>query len=232
MKPSGVAFALTVLTLFAATLLFGQSPSPPITPSVPAQPASVHAPPSPPQPNAKVTAYALPPDLYQKAHHRNRIHFRLALIGAVYGVLVLWLILRWKLAPKYRDWSERFSSRLFLQSALFSPLLLVTIAILTLPVGLYGEWVEKQYGISVQGWGSWTWDWVKAELISFVIATILIWLLYVVIRRSTRRWWFYFWLISLPIAVFLVFLQPLLIDPLFYQVRTFAAEEPRARRES
>jgi Zn-dependent protease with chaperone function len=226
MKPSGVAFAVTALTLFAATLLFGQSPSPPITPSVPVQPASVHAPPSPPQPTAKVTVYALPPDLYQKAHHRNRIHFRLALIGAVYGVLVLWLILRWKLAPKYRDWSERFSSRRFVQSALFSPLLLGTIAILTLPVGLYGEWVEKQYGISVQGWGSWTWDWVKAELISFVIATILIWLLYVVIRRSTRRWWFYFWLISLPIAVFLVFLQPLLIDPLFYKFEPLQQKNP------
>ncbi len=59
-----------------------------------------------------------------------------------------------------------------------------------------GEWVEKQYGISIQGWGSWSWDWIKAELISRVIGTILIWLLYVVIRRSARRWWFYFWLIT------------------------------------
>jgi Zn-dependent protease with chaperone function len=165
----------------------------------------------------KVTAYTLPPVLYTKAHDLNRIRFRLALLGFIYGIAVLLLILRWKLAPKYRNWSEHFSSKSFLQSALFSPLLLLTIAILTLPLDIYGEWVEKQYGISIQGWGSWSWDWIKAELISLLIGTILIWLLYVVIRRSARRWWFYFWLITLPIGVFLFFLQPLVIDPMFHK---------------
>jgi STE24 endopeptidase len=217
MKPSRVALAVTAFILLAVTPVFAQGPSPSTAPSVPAQPASADAPARSQQSSAKTTAYTLPPDLHEKAHRRNRIHFRLALVSVVYGILVLWLILRWRLAPKYRDWSERFSSKRFLQSALFSPLLLATIAILTLPVELYGEWVEKQYGISVQGWGSWTWDWAKAQLISFAIGTILIWLLYMVIRRSARRWWFYFWLTSLPIGVFLVFLEPLIIDPLFHK---------------
>src|SRR5207248_57248 len=62
------------------------------------------APPEKVQPSAtrKITAYTLSPDLYKKAHNLNRIRFRLALIGFVYGIAVLWLILRWKLAPKYR----------------------------------------------------------------------------------------------------------------------------------
>jgi STE24 endopeptidase len=178
------------------------------------------------QSGAKVTAYTLPPDLYTKAHNLNRIRFRLALLGFVYGIAVLWLILRWKLAPKYRNWSERFSSKSFLQSALFSPLLLLTIAALTLPLDIYGEWVEKQYGISIQGWASWSWDWIKAELISLVMGTILIWLLYVVIRRSARRWWFYFWLITLPIGVFLFFLQPLVIDPMFHKFELLQQKDP------
>ena len=46
-------------------------------------------------------------------------------------------------------------------------------------------------------------------MISLVVGTILIWLLYAVIRRSPRRWWFYFWLVSLPIVLFLFFLSPL-----------------------
>jgi Zn-dependent protease with chaperone function len=174
----------------------------------------------------KITEYRLPPDLYQKAHSRNRIHFRLNLIGLVYGIVVLWLILRWKLAVKYRNWSERFSAKRFLQSLVFSPLLLLTIAVLTLPLDIYGEVVEKRYGISVQGWGSWSWDWVKGQLISFVIGIILIWLLYVVIRRSQRRWWFYFWLIAMPIGIFLVFLQPLVIDPMFHKFEPLQQKDP------
>lgn len=174
----------------------------------------------------RITAYTLPPDVYQKAHDRSRIRFRLALLGLVYGLAVLWAILRWRLAAKYRDWAERFSSRRFLQSAVFSPLLLLTIAVLTLPLDIYGEAVEKRFGISVQSWSSWGWDWTKAQLISLVIGIVLIWLLYGAIRRSPRRCWFYFWLISLPVGVLLVFLQPLVIDPMFHKFEPLQQRDP------
>jgi Zn-dependent protease with chaperone function len=77
--------------------------------------------------------------------------------------------------------------------------------------------VEKKFGISVQSWASWSWDWIKAELISLIIGTILVWLLYTVVRHSPRRWWFYFWLITLPIGVLLFFIGPWVIDPLFHK---------------
>ncbi|MGO9649891.1 MAG: M48 family metallopeptidase [Terriglobales bacterium] len=173
-----------------------------------------------------ITAYTLPSDLYKKAHDRNRIHFHLALIGFAYGLLVLWLILRCKLAAKYRDWAERSSSRRFMQGLVFSPLLLLTIAVFTLPLDIYGEVVEQRYGISVQGWGSWSWDWIKGELIGLAIGTIMIWLLYMVLRRSPRRAWFYFWLIAMPIGVFIFFLGPWVIDPMFHKFEPLQQKNP------
>ncbi len=174
----------------------------------------------------KVTAYTLPPDLYKKAHERSSIWFWLQLIGFIYGLVVLWIILRWKLSAKYRDWAERSSKRGFLQAVVFSPLLLITISILTLPLDIYSETIEKRFGISVQSWGSWTWDWVKAELISLVVFTILIWILYIVIRRSPRRWWFYFWLVSLPILIFVFFISPWVIAPLFNKFEPLQTKDP------
>ena len=35
------------------------------------------------------------------------------------------------------------------------------------------------------------------------------WLLYAVMRRSPRRWWFYAWLGAIPIMIFFVFVTPL-----------------------
>jgi Zn-dependent protease with chaperone function len=174
----------------------------------------------------KVTEYTLPPDLYKKAHDLGRIYFRLRLIGFVYGLIVLWLILHWKLGPKFRDWAERSSAKRFLQTLVFSPLLLLTIAVLTLPLAVYAEMVEKKFGLSVQGWGSWSWDWVKAELLQLVIGTLLIWLLYGVIRRSPRRWWVYFWLLSLPIGLFLFFIGPWVIDPMFHKFEPLQQKDP------
>ena len=174
----------------------------------------------------EVTVYTLPPDLYKKAHHRARIHFRLALISFVYGLIILWAILHWKLGVTYRDWAESFSRKQFLQVLVFSPLLLLTIAFLTLPLDVYSEMVEKQFGVSVQGWGSWSWDWAKGQLISLAVFTILIGLLYVVIRRRPRRWWFYFWLVSLPILVLIFFITPWVIDPLFHEFEPLQQKDP------
>ena len=95
----------------------------------------------------KVTAYTLPPDLYKKARDRSRINFRLALIGFVYGLVVLWLILYWKLGAKYRDWAEKFSGQRFLQSArIFSSCCFLPSRSLLCPWIFMAKWIEKQYG--------------------------------------------------------------------------------------
>lgn len=220
---------LVTFTLFIIAPLLAQPDQQTSAPST-VQPTSPSNSPTPTaairSATTRVTAYTLPPDLYRKARNLSKIRFRLALLGFFYSVVVLWLVLRWKLAPKYRDWAEVFSAKRWLQAIIFSPLLLLTIAVLTLPLDIYGEWVDKQYGLSVQGWGSWGWDWIKAELIFVVIGTFFVWLLYAVIRRSPRRWWFYFWLVSLPVGLFLVFLQPWVIDPMFHKFEPLQQKDP------
>jgi Zn-dependent protease with chaperone function len=139
---------------------------------------------------------------------------------------VLWTILRWNLAPKYRNWAERAFSRRPFQALAFAPLILLTIGVFELPVSVYENWLSREYGLSVQGWGSWSWDWVKAQLVGVVIGTIAIAILYAVIRISPRRWWLYFWLASLPLAVGLFFLEPLVVDPLFHEFRPLAEKAP------
>ncbi len=114
---------------------------------------------------------------------------------------------------------------------IFAPLVTLTMDVLTLPTGIYGNWIERAYGLSVQGWGSWFWDWTKGEMISMVLSFVLIWILYSVIRKSPKRWWFYFWLASLPLIVMLIFLQPLVIDPLFHKFEPLETKDPALTAE-
>lgn len=189
-------------------------------------PASVPAPSQATVQSARVTAYTLPPDLYKKARDRSRIEFRLALISFFYGLIVLWVILHWRASSAYSNWAERSSMRRIIQAVVFAPLILLTIAALTLPLDIYGEVIEKRFGLSIQGWGSWSWDWIKAEIISLIIGTILIWLLYLIIRHSPRRWWFYFWLVALPLGLLLFFITPWVIDPLFHKFEPLQQKDP------
>ena len=178
------------------------------------------------QPQQIVTEYTLPPALYQKAHHLGEVRFRLAIIGFFYGVFVLWLILRLRLAPKYRDWAQGAASSRFVQAMIFAPLLILTMDVLTLPADIYENWLDRAYGLSVQGWGSWAWDWTKSELLSVIGGIILVYILYLVIRKSSLRWWFYFWLVSLPLGLLLVFAQPLVIDPMFHKFEPLEQKDP------
>ena len=174
----------------------------------------------------KVTAYTLPPDLYRKARDLGRFHARFAWIDFFYGIFVLWVILYWRFGPQFRDWAESVSRNRFLQAALFAPLLLLTMAILGLPSDIYENSVERKYGLSIQSWDSWFWDWTKGQFLGILLGIILVSILYAVIRSSPRRWWFYFWLVSLPIIVILVFIQPLIVDPLFHKFEPLEQKDP------
>jgi STE24 endopeptidase len=189
---------------------------------------AAQTPPPQAKPEAKpeVKTYTLPPDKLAKAvafaAARHRLHF----IGVAYGILVLWRLLAWKAGPRYRNWAEAASRRRIVQAYIFAPLLLLTVDVLELPISVYGHHLSLEYQQSIQGWGSWFWDWTKGELIGFALAGVLIWILYGAMRRSPRRWWFYFWLAAVPIVVFLMFIQPVVIEPLFFKFEPLARTQP------
>jgi STE24 endopeptidase len=182
--------------------------------------------PSAEAPGRIVTAYSLPPALFQKAHNFRQIVFWSEMVTSFYSMLVLIVMLRWKLAATFRDWAERVASARFLQAAVFAPLFVITFDLFLLPLRIARHVIGVRFGLSIQGWGSWLWDWTKGELIVLVLGTLLAWLLYGVIRHSPRRWWFYFWLFTLPLLVLFVFLLPLVLEPMFYKYLPLAEKDP------
>ena len=180
----------------------------------------------PAEPKNEVKTFTLPPEKYKQAVEFARAKYRLYPIEVVGEILVLWAILHFGVATRFRDWAEATSSRRFVQVLVYTPLLLVTLGVLGLPDDIYRQCLELKYQQSVESWSSWSWDWIKSGVISLVLIILLVWILYGVIRRSPRRWWFYFWMVSIPILIFLVFVQPLVVDPLFFRFRPLAARQP------
>jgi|HubBroStandDraft_2_1064218.scaffolds.fasta_scaffold15011_2 STE24 endopeptidase len=173
-----------------------------------------------------IVEYAPPPAEYARAKAYSNTKYRHTFIGAFYGFLVLLVVLRWRLAPAFRNLAERVSSNRFLQLIIFAPLILLTLAILGVPSDIWDESLERAYGLSVQSWGAWTRDWVLEQAIMAIVGTLLVGILYFVIRRSPQRWWFYFWLASIPVLLAMFFLQPIVIDPLFYKFTPLETVQP------
>ncbi|MGB9233232.1 MAG: M48 family metallopeptidase [Terriglobales bacterium] len=195
-----------------------------------AVPASLPAAVPVPQPNATgqntILEYSPPPEQYAKAKAYSVAHYRHFFVGSIYGFLILLVVLRWRIAPAFRSMAERASSRRLVQLIIFAPLILLTIAVLGIPSDIWDESLQRKFGLSVQAWGPWFSDWITNQIVMLIVGTVLVWILYAVIRRSPRRWWFYFWLASIPVLLALFFLQPLVIDPLFYTFKPLSGAQP------
>ena len=191
-----------------------------------AQPQEATAPTAVAQSPDTITGYRLPPDKLQQAEALYHTGVVLFVVGTVYGLALLVAVLAFRLGPRFRDFAERVSRRRFVQAIVFAPLLVLSIDVLGLPLGIYSQHVRDSYGLSVQTWGSWFWDWTKNEIVSIVIATLLIWGLYAILRRSPKRWWFYGWLASIPIILLLILIQPVFIAPLFNKFDPLEAKQP------
>src|SRR5262249_33468833 len=86
--------------------------------------------------------------------------------------------------------------------------------------------ISLEYGLSIQRWGSWFGDWAKGLALGIGVAIIMGWILYGALRRSPQRWWFYFWLATIPILLFGIFIAPILIDPLFNKFEPLTEHNP------
>jgi Zn-dependent protease with chaperone function len=219
MKPYPLAFICFLLVLSPCVLS-----SQPTAPSQ--QPLGATQPSASPAPQPVIAEYSPPPENARKAEEYSAAHYHHYFINALYGCLVLLVILHWRVSARYRAWAERVSSRRFVQLILYAPAILLTIALLGLPADLWDESLQRKFGLSVQSWGSWMTDWITNQIVMLIVGTVLVWILYAVIRRSARRWWFYFWLASIPVLLILFFVQPVIIDPLFFKFTPLGSQHP------
>jgi len=216
-----IASWLVLCTIVALSSTFTTAPTA-ATPRTTA-PAEVQTQPQ----ERKVSEYRLPPDKLAKAEALYKTSTVLYLAGLVFGIVVLWVLLKRRVGPALRNLAERASRNRFLQTLIFVPLLTLLIAFISLPFDIYGHHISRAYGLSVQGWLSWAGDWLKAEAVSLVVLIPAVFVLFWIIRKSPQRWWLYFWLLTLPFAVLLIFVAPVILDPMFNSFEPLEKTQPQ-----
>ena len=175
--------------------------------------------------------YSPSPAEYARAKAYSNARYRHFFLNTLYGFLVLWALLHWQIAPRLRSLAERASSHGFVQLLIFAPVMLVIIGVLGIPSDIWDHSLERGFGLSVEAWPAWCGNWITNQIVTLIIGTVLVGILYAVIRRSPRRWWFYFGLASIPVLLAAFFLKPLVVDPLFYTFQPLAGAQPVLVRE-
>ena len=200
----------------------GNSPAPSPQAARPAPPPSQVQPASPPP-----TTYTLTPERRAQAIAYSRSLYILYFLGTLVSIGIYLLLWRARIAVTFREWARKVSRRHFVQCLIFVPLFVAAATLLNLPLDFYSGYVlEHRFGLSTQGLASWFGDWGKSLAVVAAMGVIVAWIFYTVVRRSPRRWWFYFWLASIPLVLAFILIEPYVIEPLFYKFTPLQKTQP------
>jgi Zn-dependent protease with chaperone function len=173
------------------------------------------------------TSYELSPEKYQKAVAYSHAWYRLYFLSAFWNIALMLVLLRLGFFRALRNFAESRTAKRSRQAALLVPCVFGSLALLNLPIRIYWHSFSLRYQQSVQLWSSWFRDWAKAELLHMALAYLVVLLVFGLMRGNPRWWWFRAWLCAIPCTLFLVFIAPLYIDPLFDKFRPLQEKDPQ-----
>ncbi|CAG7637499.1 Protease HtpX [Paenibacillus solanacearum] len=128
---------------------------------------------------------------------------------AVYLVLLLT-----GLAGRWQERLERNIRPAALRFPLYVLLINLAVFIAFLPLRIASYSLSRSYGLSTQTIGSWLRDKAVSFGVNYLIMMLVAAIAFWFIRRG-GRWWVKLWLLSVPFTLFMTYIQPVVIDPLY-----------------
>jgi len=228
--------ALLLIVTFCLSLTSAASAQQPI-----ATPDSQHA--SAQSSNAPANAPVPVPEPSEKALSYYRSGIVLWIVNILWGLLIPALFLFTGFSARIRDWARqvgqkwfsiisriddlfyprkiftpfaRIGNTLFIIAGVYFAIFLIINFAIDFPLSYYQGYVrEHAYGLSNQTLGKWFGDELTGLLIAVVVGFLFLWVLYLLLKKSPRRWWLYTGLLAIPFLILSILVAPIWIDPLF-----------------
>jgi Zn-dependent protease with chaperone function len=156
------------------------------------------------------------PEPSEKALSYYRSGNILWIVSELVGLAIPCLLLFTGLSVRMRDLARRIGRKWFFVVAVYFVLYSLLGYALDFPLAYYAGYLRQHaYGLSNQTFAKWFGDSLKGLAVGVVFGCLFVWLPYLLIRRSPRRWWLYTGLVMVPVMVFVMLIQPIWIAPLF-----------------
>jgi len=156
------------------------------------------------------------PEPSEKAVRYYRSGNVLWAIGMLWGFAVPLILLFTGFSAKMRDWSRKVGRKWFFTVVIYAILFSVVTWVLDLPLAYYSGFVRQHaYDLSNQTAAKWWSDAAKGLMVGAVMLALVLWVPFLLIRKSPRRWWLWSGIAAIPFIVLLLLVSPVWIDPLF-----------------
>jgi Zn-dependent protease with chaperone function len=134
----------------------------------------------------------------------------------VWSFAILIVLLATGFSARLRDWSQRIGRTWFFTLAIYFILFTIITSLVDLPRAYYEEFVrEHAYGLSNQTLTKWWTDTLTSLGVACIVGPLVIWVPYLLLRKSPTRWWLYSGVALIPFIIAGNLVAPIWIAPLF-----------------
>lgn len=168
---------------------------------------------------------AVDPALLAKMSDYTVENSRFGLIESFIDNALLLVFLFGGLLAFYDRWVVSLTGSFLWAGVLFALLLSYTQTVLGLPFSLYRNFrIENKYGFNTMTIKLWAEDLLKGLAVATVIGTVLVLGALALVSWSPSLWWFWVWLFFLLFSVFMMYISPYVIEPLFFKFEPLKVE--------
>ncbi|OIU72569.1 M48 family metallopeptidase [Rossellomorea aquimaris] len=149
-------------------------------------------------------------------------------LSTPYEWLFYFLILILGVSRGFEKWARGTAKNRFIQTAVYLFWLSLASFIAIFPLQFISYKISRTYNISTQNFSMWMKDELTDFWVNYLIMFIIVSVLYGLMKKFKNRWWLAAWALSVPFTIFMMFIQPVVIDPLyndFYPLKDKALEQ-------
>jgi len=158
------------------------------------------------------------PDTLRKSSAYSFAQAKLELIESALGGVILVVFLFAGLIGRYDAWISTLSDSFQLQGILFFLGIYYAKTIVGIPFSLYHTFVlEARHGFNATTPGLWIADFIKSQAIASVLMAIIIGASLSFVLWAGSLWWLWVWIFFSAFSLFLQYISPYAIEPLFFK---------------
>jgi len=141
---------------------------------------------------------------------------RFEIVSSLFSSIVLIVFLFGGFLNSYNSWIASLTLSFIVSGWLFFLLLSYAEDILSIPFSLYNTFkIENKYGFNTMTVKLWISDFLKSLVISTTLASLLLFSAFYLIQWSQDYWWLWVWCFVFAYSMFVMYISPYVIEPLF-----------------
>jgi Zn-dependent protease with chaperone function len=148
-------------------------------------------------------------------HHSTMF---LVVVAILWNLLIPVGFLFTGFSARLRSWAEQVGRQWYFSYAIYCTAFSLVYFLLLLPLAFYGGFIRlHHYDLSNQSFARWLSCSATSATVQWLIGLAAGWIPFFIMKKSPRRWWLYLGALAPFCLCFMLWIQPVLIEPLYYK---------------